>query len=220
MVLMAKLLATTGIGSLPHLDIEDAIKYALKFDIPFLPELINIDGTIQNSDKNSCLSLFLEKTQDRVRKIQYPSPEIKSSNLTNYPNTLLFIDAPFIKDSHLLSNIVRGNGLHCCGNIDLQTIISLSPSHYAFDASLVREPRPFIEQLLKNKITPIVGIISTDKKSPCRASNYKSWLKLLNEFSAQCWISPACGLASMSVDQCEEIYQDLLSIRLEILQCH
>lgn len=30
---------TTGVGSLPHTDIQDAIEYSLKFDIPFYPQL-------------------------------------------------------------------------------------------------------------------------------------------------------------------------------------
>ncbi len=52
----------TQIGSIPYQDVKQAVKYSLKHDIPFLPELPKLgDGVldyIKNPGKLSCLEEF------------------------------------------------------------------------------------------------------------------------------------------------------------------
>ena len=56
---------TTQIGSLPYDDIEKAVEYSLRHDIPFLPELPRLGDAmmdyIENPGNMSCLELFKKK---------------------------------------------------------------------------------------------------------------------------------------------------------------
>lgn len=67
----------TQIGSLPYDSVEDAVKYSLKHDIPFLPELPKkgdaIMDYIKNPGKLSCLGEFKKHPFD-VAKIQCVGP--------------------------------------------------------------------------------------------------------------------------------------------------
>jgi len=68
----------TQIGSLPYTDIEEAVQYSLKHDIPFLPELSLIKGDsmseyIHNPGNLACLERFKQETYDIV-KIQCIGP--------------------------------------------------------------------------------------------------------------------------------------------------
>lgn len=216
---MAKLLPLTGIGSLSHSSISEAIEYSMKFDIPFLPELIQLDGTMDVSNKNSCLELFLKKTDHlKMRKVQYPSPEINSAEIIDYNNCITFIDAPFIKNNEILKKVITGRALHSCCKINLDQVIELRPTHFSFDCHFIDEPEDFLRALIENKIIPIVGIISTHEDSFSRVESYKKWKDVLKNFATHCWLSPACGLAKFTPNQSEDIYQELLTIRSEILQ--
>jgi hypothetical protein len=221
MALMANLLPITGIGSLPHQDIENAISYSLKHDIPFLPELPHLDGTMEKVTENSCLKEFLQRTNHLIiRKIQSPSPEINSFKINQFDNCINFIDAPLIKDEEMLLNTLRGNALHCCAEIDIEQVLRLSPTHLSFDARFVKAPELFLKTLIENKITPVVGIISTHKEYFSRLENHSLWIKVLRNFSNYCWLSPACGLGNFSIEESEQVLQELLSIKSEILQFH
>ncbi len=217
---MDRLLPTTGIGSLPHLTIEDALSYSNKFDIPFLPELAILDGTILEAKTNSCLEEFLKSSKSTLKKVQYPSAEVLEVEIQDYDNCITFIDAPIIKDIESLTPIITGRGLHCCGNFSIENIIKLSPTHFSFDAGLIDDPYSFVDTLVSNSITPVVGIIATHTQSNSRVENFKIWKKVLRDYVQNCWISPACGLALKSEKECDHILQDLLAIRLEILQSH
>lgn len=67
----------TQIGSLPYDNTEEAVKYSLKHDIPFLPELPKIGDAIMSYVKNpgklSCLELF-KKHQFETVKVQCVGP--------------------------------------------------------------------------------------------------------------------------------------------------
>lgn len=67
----------TQIGSLPYEDVSQAVKYSLKHDIPFLPELPKLGDVMLDYIKNpgilSCLSAF-KKYQFSTVKIQCVGP--------------------------------------------------------------------------------------------------------------------------------------------------
>lgn len=67
----------TQIGSLPYKDVSQAVKYSLKHDIPFLPELPKLGDAmldyIKHHGKLSCLDEF-KKHQFEIVKIQCVGP--------------------------------------------------------------------------------------------------------------------------------------------------
>lgn len=67
----------TQIGSLPYKDVRQAVRYSLKHDIPFLPELPKsgdaIMDYVKNPGKLSCLELF-KKHQFETVKVQCVGP--------------------------------------------------------------------------------------------------------------------------------------------------
>lgn len=77
----------TQIGSLPYEDVEEAVEYSLRHDIPFLPELpkrgdLMLDY-IKNPGKLSCLSEFkkqLKRNKYATVKIQCIGPATLISN--------------------------------------------------------------------------------------------------------------------------------------------
>ena len=76
---MAKRQITTQIGSLPHDDVDKAVEYSLKHDIPFLPELPKLGDAmmdyIGNPGNMSCLDTFKKKVSGRkTAKIQCVGP--------------------------------------------------------------------------------------------------------------------------------------------------
>ena len=218
---MARLLPITAVGSLSHQNIESAIEFSMKFDIPFLPELPHLDGTMDELSKNSCLELFLKKSNElKLRKIQYPSPEINIINITDYKDCITFIDAPVIIEVGNLTEVIKGRALHSCSKINIEQILKLKPTHLSFDCRFIQDPQDFLSTLVKNNIIPVVGIISTHSNNFSRANNSSLWIKALRDYSSICWLSPACGLANFNPSQSEEIYQELISIRSEILQSH
>lgn len=221
----AKLLPTTGIGSLPFEDISRAIDFSLKFDIPFLPELPKLDGDFISSFKennNSCLEKFKERTESLpLVKYQIPSPELVQIESYGKVKSPLFIDAPTIKDYKVLKNFIssieNSVGIHCCGNFDLTEILKLKINFFSFDARLVESPRELIEELIRYNIIPVVGIVSTHEKRAQRPNNIDIWKNVIRDYPMDCWLSPACGLAGLSISECDKTLDLLLTIRNEIL---
>jgi len=69
----------TQIGSLPYEDVQKAVQFSLRHDIPFLPELPRLGDAmmdyIKNPGKLSCLETFKKKVQGRpVVKVQCVGP--------------------------------------------------------------------------------------------------------------------------------------------------
>lgn len=72
---------TTGVGSLPHENVREAVNFSLKFDIPFLPELPKLGDdmidSVDNGKEPSCLTYFKEqiiRRQIEAVKIQVIGP--------------------------------------------------------------------------------------------------------------------------------------------------
>ncbi len=69
----------TQVGSLPYDDVEKAVEFSLRHDIPFLPELPKLGDAMMDYIKNpgslSCLSTFKKKIEGRpVVKVQCVGP--------------------------------------------------------------------------------------------------------------------------------------------------
>ena len=69
----------TQVGSLPYDDVEKAVAYSLRYDIPFLPELPKLGDAmmeyIKNPGRLSCLETFKRKTKGRQTvKVQCVGP--------------------------------------------------------------------------------------------------------------------------------------------------
>jgi len=69
----------TQVGSLPYDDIDEAVEYSLRHDIPFLPELPNRGDAMMDYIKNpgnlSCLETFKRKVEGRETvKVQCVGP--------------------------------------------------------------------------------------------------------------------------------------------------
>ncbi|MHC4119614.1 MAG: uroporphyrinogen decarboxylase/cobalamine-independent methonine synthase family protein [Planctomycetota bacterium] len=76
---MSKRQITTQIGCLPHDDVDEAVAYSLRHDIPFLPELPKLGDAMMDYIKNpgnmSCLETFKKKVSGRKTiKIQCVGP--------------------------------------------------------------------------------------------------------------------------------------------------
>ena len=76
---MSKRKIVTQIGSLPYKEVDKAIEYSLRHDIPFLPELPNLGDAmmeyIEKPGNLSCLETFKEKVQGYEKvKIQCVGP--------------------------------------------------------------------------------------------------------------------------------------------------
>lgn len=69
----------TQVGSLPYDDVEKAVAYSLRHDVPFLPELPKLGDAmmeyIKNPGRLSCLETFKKKTKGRPAvKVQCVGP--------------------------------------------------------------------------------------------------------------------------------------------------
>lgn len=69
----------TQVGSLPYDDVEKAVAYSLRYDVPFLPELPKLGDAmmeyIKNPGRLSCLETFKKKTEGRETvKVQCVGP--------------------------------------------------------------------------------------------------------------------------------------------------
>jgi len=76
---MCKREIVTQIGSLPYDDVDEAVEFSLRHDIPFLPELPNLGDAMMDYIKKpgslSCLETFQRKTQGfKSVKIQCVGP--------------------------------------------------------------------------------------------------------------------------------------------------
>ena len=76
---MCKKMITTQVGSLPYDDVDEAVEYSLRHDIPFLPELPKLGDAMMDYIKQpgsiSCLETFKRKVAGfETVKIQCVGP--------------------------------------------------------------------------------------------------------------------------------------------------
>ena len=91
----------TQIGSLPYDNVEQAVEFSLKHDIPFLPELPKLGDAmldyIKNPGRMSCLDTFKRKTDgfDTV-KVQCVGPAtlVLSGYAEDVPQLMVYLIDP------------------------------------------------------------------------------------------------------------------------------
>lgn len=123
----------------------------------------------------------------------------------------------FVNEQKKLFKVHRW-GIHCCGNTDWKQLFSKeSPFDlisFDYDASFHSLPKdtPFLEKWMP-------GVVSTTKNLnddiPLHAQSLKS---LLLKTTDEILLSPACGLAHLSLLQSEDVYDRLRSEKLEFLK--
>lgn len=216
MATMANNLITTGIGSLNHKNIEDAISYSLKHDLPFLPQLPHLNGNMieeislqGNCIEDSFLTVCLNNSINKI-KIQIVGPTSSSLSTNKLLNKLiqtkkkftnfsivLFIDEPVLTHSIELENLVKTAkiyfdkvGLHCCANkIDTDVVNKLNLDIFSYDYLLNNNIHNFLDE----SIELAVGIVDT--KSPKLISN----IDILKDERVK-YLSATCGLADERIN--------------------
>ncbi|CBW25234.1 hypothetical protein BMS_0309 [Halobacteriovorax marinus SJ] len=213
MAMMDKLLPITGIGSLPHTDIESAVNFSLKFDIPFLPELTKIESSlkIHTIEDFKCFDFFIQKVKEVGT---FKTQCFHDSKREFMKREIHFIDDPQMKMKSHASPIA----LHCCNKVTMEYITSNNITHLSFDANLIEEPKEFINELLARGITPIVGVVSTHDESISLCHNFEYWKPVLRDNVLNCWLAPACGLSRYTEEEAEEVLELLQETRRELLR--
>lgn len=145
---MALMVKTTGIGSLPLIDIGLALDYSFLHDIPFFPQLLPIHGNMIEQVQN-CNFKFLDKFIKRAKdekielvKIQLAGPTTTKLSKEHYQNcinylhkhcseiNILFcIDEPILDETTLkkhidynLYNQFKYTGIHSCAKLTKEIV--------------------------------------------------------------------------------------------------
>jgi hypothetical protein len=212
---------TLGIGSLPHLNISDAVTYSLKHSLPFLPQMTSLGERMveqvlsaqELSKKYIALSLFTEKIIEQKNsnfKIQIAGPEtcnVDSKIILNEINNFLeyfedynlrpivFIDEPVITfKSDNLKKIFN--------ELANMKIMSGLHSCAKFDVGKV-------EDLNCDFLSYDAGLVLPNVNSK------KNLIAGIPPFSKEKfivsgeWISSNCGLAMYTEDECKKILINL-----------
>lgn len=214
MAMMDRLLPTTGIGSLPHDDIAEAIRFSKKFDIPFLPELTKLQDSlsVKSIEDFICFKEFIKSTHE-LPLIKTQS--FSTQSIEPIQNQIHFYDSPLKNFAKLPTT--NPLALHCCNHLEIQELKDIKLSHLSFDASLIHFPREFFEGLLELNAIPVVGLVSTHGQSLKKCENFNQWKKVIREYPTKCWISPACGLSKFSIEESHNALDLLQEIQREIL---
>ncbi len=217
----------TQIGSLPYDNIEKAIQYSLKHDIPFLPELPKLNDAmfeyIKNPGKLSCLKKFKEHEFDTV-KVQCVGPV--TLMLGNYTedkaiescynhiyaildglkskNTILFLDEPTL--GHAGFNF-REYWDAIFSTFDVKSGIHICNSmdwDKLFESSIdiISFDASEYDLTMFPKYRNDKGIAWGIKK-----------LEDIKDFQQGDLITPPCGLFSSTENECEKMYELLRSYK-------
>ena len=215
MDMKARLLPITGIGSLPHTDIESAVEYSLKYDIPFLPELTKREDSMRTKSIRDLLCF------KKFSSSLHPNQVFKTQSFYDLETRINENQIHFIDDPAKTFNLpFKELGLHCCNKIEIEDIEDLKISHLSFDARFIDHPSDYLSALISRGITPVVGILSTHGETIKACDNYSKWKLALRQYAMNCWLSPACGLSGFTEVEAEDSLQLLRSIQNEILQAH
>jgi len=230
------LLPITGIGSLPFEDIKEAIDYSLQHDIPFIPQLPSIEGSmIQQIKEEKYTALEHWGREHECYKIQLVGPQtskVKFEQIISYAQKLkvqlhqtpiLFIDEPVLNtiDKEYIDFYDKLSkefkiGLHCCANTDWNEVLKLPLSYISFDASHFESQFPYTDFLNKN-IKIVLGLIPTDTTNYSIDEIYKKHKDLILAHPEKIWLSPACGLGLHTQKHAYKVLTDLKELRNRFL---
>ncbi|WP_034732451.1 hypothetical protein [Bacteriovorax sp. Seq25_V] len=203
---MSDKILTTGIGSLPEMQIDKAFEYSLQFDIPFFPQILSIHGNmidqINNSNFHGLQDFYDHCTRDHKKlvKVQIAGPATTGLPVSHYKKifskldslsfngqVLIFIDEPVWNEFTIdhIRNLGRKVSIHTCANLsDFQLDDNLlnDLDFFSYDYLL----NPNLHNKVSNYEKLIPGCVDKDGK-------YSNIL-----FEGYKIISPTCGLAGSS----------------------
>lgn len=217
----------TGVGSLPHTDPASAVEYVMKYDIPYLPELLACGESMQeylNRTEPLSSAEHLAEHSFEIIKMQCVgvvtamnmgiSEDIatlkiidhisKHMKYLNAKKIILFLDEPVLGHSGLpfarmWENVFEEfdviRGIHTCGNMLWDQLFEAQIDIINFDASLYD-----ITKYYETRTKKIAWGVQ-------KADDIKDWKE-------DDLISPPCGLAQYSTDECEKILENLKEIKL------
>jgi hypothetical protein len=207
----------TGVGSLPFKDPAAAVEYVLKYDIPYMPELTQLgesmDKYLNSTEPLSSAPFFSEHSLE-IAKMQCVGP-VTAMNLgldedmatlkiiDHISRHLKYIDAkkiilfglPFAKMwENVFEEFDVVRGIHTCGNMLWDQLFSAQIEIINFDAAQYDITRYYDERTKR-----IAWGVQT-------AEDIKDW-------RSGDLITPACGLNESSEAECEEVLENLKSIK-------
>jgi len=217
----------TQIGSLPYGNIEKAIQYSLKHDIPFLPELPKLGDSmfdyIKNPGSLSCLDEFKKQEFNRV-KIQCVGPvtlmlgnynedkaiescynHIESiMNGLNANEIILFLDEPTLGHAGFNFN-QYWDAIFSCFNVTKGIHICNSMDwDKLFDAN--------IDIISFDASEYDLTLFPKYRKNKRIAWGIKK-LEEIKDFQKGDLITPPCGLFSSTEHECENVFNLLKSYK-------
>lgn len=225
----------TQIGSLPHVDLDSAIQYSLRHDIPFLPELVARRETmlnyIRDPGKLACSDLFKSSVKGRkVAKVQCVGPA------TLVVNGGYSADDAVARARVHIEAIVSGLGTEeiilfldepGLNNVDFNY---LALWDRVFDGFDVIRGVHCCDRLDWSTVFKYgnVSIVSFDA-SRFRIANYDGYrsgkriawgvnaASSVRGYQSGDLITPPCGLGMKSVEDCGRILENLVAIKERVL---
>jgi hypothetical protein len=222
-------LKITGIGSLPFVDVKEGIDIALKHDIPFIPQLPNLEGSMIDQIKNKkYIALESWGRDHQVYKIQLVGPQssgigpnkiidfAKKLKIKLHQTPILFIDEPIFEsiDMDFYDKLSKEFkiGIHCCGNTNWDELLKLPISYISFDTSKYHQDFPY-QKFISKKIKIVLGIIPTDIIEYDIDTIYEEYKDFIKANYSHLWLSPACGLGQHTPDHAYKVFNDLVELQ-------
>lgn len=201
----------TGIGSLPDMNKEEAIHHSLQYDLPYLPQLLNIDGDMIIQASNMSYKLLsdwvrsLQESSSKEIKVQLVGPTSSKLSINTLKRNIDYLkerlqnfDVYFTFDEPLLSSNsdlkllidyakkeFHKVGIHCCNkNIIASEVNEFNIDFISYDYLL----NPKLHNFLDEKVEILLGVISPVKSSE-KLTKFPQQIKNIK------YITPTCGLA-------------------------
>jgi hypothetical protein len=245
--------AVTGIGSLPHRDVEHAIAFALAATpalpaVPSLPQRDPREGMIAQAlaghDGFRDVAAFLTARGDGPVKVQLTGPVTLALALddTSRARTIVrgntrslqavlagrpvvcFLDEPsfaglepseaglLVGDALAAVAEFATTGVHCCGPTDWQTIVAAGPDVLSIPVELAAAvPQRVLDQHVDAGGWVAWGAVPTDRVVAAGDLELL-WRALADQLArddrlaSRSLVTPACGLATHTIEQAETVY--------------